>query len=448
MRKFFQRFRISLWLLGALIVLPPLSVVFWLQSFRIGLTDARAEIEATNPFAEIRAQPPLTRNDNAYTYLSQLGGMPQKANEQLRPIYMAEDDYEIPLKPEVQTQTDEVCEKYAKMLALYSVASRCSGSVAPVDEALGWTRSPDYALEAGWVRGLLGLKARTHISRGELDDALRVGISMLRVAAHLERDPQMLSYLPAVGTRRLAIELVNDAIRSGPTSPDLRREIDELLAEADTLDVFVRMIQGEAVLGMYSIWLMNRGELKVVGNNFRETDERFSPYWLCRSYNESAYLEMMSTAIRIAPGPRQGWKTLNRDLISGGTSLTAGLTPSPWLNGPMIVSLRDHADRNRASVRCLRVLLASLQDGEVPEEFSLEQLKLPPSVLVDPFDDQQLRLKFTDEGPYIYSVGNNQVDDDGKIYGDRNEDVGLGPHRRKEEKEEVDLYESMKSIFK
>ena len=57
----------------------------------------------------------------------------------------------------------------------------------------------------------------------------------------------------------------------------------------------------------------------------------------------------------------------------------------------------------------------------------LEDLSLPKAATIDPFSGEPLKLKRTDDGWIIYSVGDNGVDDGGDLaYG---KDIGLAPQR-------------------
>ena len=57
----------------------------------------------------------------------------------------------------------------------------------------------------------------------------------------------------------------------------------------------------------------------------------------------------------------------------------------------------------------------------------LNSLVLPKEAIVDPFDGQPLRIKRTEMGPIVYSVGDDLKDDGGKLDYPSPTDVGLGP---------------------
>ncbi|MNC97095.1 hypothetical protein D3C83_146420 [compost metagenome] len=59
-------------------------------------------------------------------------------------------------------------------------------------------------------------------------------------------------------------------------------------------------------------------------------------------------------------------------------------------------------------------------------------LNLPKEAKIDPYTGDPLLVKFTDDGPIIYSVGRNQKDDGGNVK-DNAEDVGVGPVEKRDE---------------
>jgi hypothetical protein len=84
-------------------------------------------------------------------------------------------------------------------------------------------------------------------------------------------------------------------------------------------------------------------------------------------------------------------------------------------------------DRLTADVRCLRIVNAMAKWKAFDSE--LDALGLPPACLIDPFDGRRLRMKRTPNGPIVYSVGANLLDDGGDF--DQAKDVGLGPSQRR-----------------
>lgn len=83
--------------------------------------------------------------------------------------------------------------------------------------------------------------------------------------------------------------------------------------------------------------------------------------------------------------------------------------------------------RTMARARCLRVINAWSQQRNF--NVDLSKLDLPEDALVDPFDGRLLRIKKTSNGPIIYSVSDDLVDDNGDI-DHYPGDQGYGPVKR------------------
>ena len=77
-------------------------------------------------------------------------------------------------------------------------------------------------------------------------------------------------------------------------------------------------------------------------------------------------------------------------------------------------------------VRAANALLAQAIGGNAGKP-SLETLELPADVKLDPFDGQPLRLKETETGWIIYSIGHDGKDDGGAT--DKYQDIVVGPFR-------------------
>jgi hypothetical protein len=97
------------------------------------------------------------------------------------------------------------------------------------------------------------------------------------------------------------------------------------------------------------------------------------------------------------------------------------------LQDPGLEGVRTAADRVRALSRSLRVLNAlQARVGTASDQIPrLDELGLPATALLDPFNDEPLHVVKRPEGWMVYSVGMNGVDDGGPL--DLGSDVGVGP---------------------
>jgi len=94
---------------------------------------------------------------------------------------------------------------------------------------------------------------------------------------------------------------------------------------------------------------------------------------------------------------------------------------------PAIEAAHVAANRNLVMVRSVRILnaLKEYQQTHDREASRLEDLDLPETATIDPFDGKPLKLKQTDKGWVIYSVYTNGTDDGGEF--EDMADVGLAP---------------------
>jgi hypothetical protein len=85
--------------------------------------------------------------------------------------------------------------------------------------------------------------------------------------------------------------------------------------------------------------------------------------------------------------------------------------------------------RVRAQVRCLLILLALLDQPDVASQqhVKVEDLNLPAQTVTDPFDGGRIKLRKMTDGWLIYSVGQDQEDNDGDISFETMRDIGIGP---------------------
>src|SRR5262249_23303403 len=99
--------------------------------------------------------------------------------------------------------------------------------------------------------------------------------------------------------------------------------------------------------------------------------------------------------------------------------------PERHITSSIIQASESFAD-SIAYCRCLRIVnaMARKWDFNAP----LESLGLPNECLIDPFDGERLRVKQTPDGPIVYSVDSNFIDDGGKINQLGTQfDIGFGP---------------------
>jgi hypothetical protein len=213
--------------------------------------------------------------------------------------------------------------------------------------------------------------------------------------------------------RGVGCDSIDMAIQSGPISDASRQLIDAELAAQDDMAGFASALKTERVFFV---------------SHFRSEWRPRTRYMPRYMLNESAGLDLFDVEIKLATKP---WYQVSGELVALHAQPTKGHFLSSTVLAQMLVpalqAARDAADRTRAKMRCIRVLVAlqaflEKQPGAVP---SLDTLSVAAEATVDPYTGQPLRLKRTDDGWLVYSVGGNLIDDGGAL--STAKDVGAGP---------------------
>ncbi|MCH5373188.1 MAG: hypothetical protein JJ992_04385, partial [Planctomycetes bacterium] len=245
--------------------------------------------------------------------------------------------------------------------------------------------------------------------KGDRDEALRTSILNLRMARHLDREPSLVAYLVSIAVRGTGITSANRVLRSGPVADSARKALDDELARHDLTKSYQQALVTERAFGLTAFNEINLGR-----------------FWPARGFWNNAviyYLDMMDGQLALASRPYYQLLQTPPKAVSKPVS--------PWtmladLVLPAIGAAREATERDRATMRCLRALNAvtrlEQQDAPVP---ALVDLGLPEEQTTDPFTGKPLLMKKLPDGWVIYSVGQNQKDDGGKV--DDQSDFGLGP---------------------
>ncbi len=223
---------------------------------------------------------------------------------------------------------------------------------------------------------------------------------MFRIARHDEREPGMTGALIAVAGRERAVHAADLALRAGPTSPQLRAELDAELARLDPPRLWRSALAADRAVGSehFREFYGPRVSREVIWRTTFATD-----YY--------AFLTRLDAAMDIIDRPfadNEAQLQALRDRRDGGV-LTVLLTSDA-------TSFLSAMCRDMALVRSLRVLNAII-DGEPadsPDASPLATLDLPAEVKIDPFDGQSLRIKKLPSGWLIYSIGPDLKDEGGR----------------------------------
>lgn len=257
---------------------------------------------------------------------------------------------------------------------------------------------------------MLRLKLDVLLAEGNVAEAVKTGLLVMRLSRLQEQEPALVNGLKAMALRGIGIDMINRALRTGPIEADLRRSLDQELASYDELDWFVRTMKSERALNLSGADdLFPHFPITWQGTLFKADTidfyEKSLPLLGKPAYQSSEQLSALQQ-------------------VSYSTPMSISLI---GLLFPGLDAAHIAANRNLVDVRCLRVFnaLQSYKQEQGEEATSLRDIDLPQPATIDPFSGEPLKMKSTDNGWGVYSVMRNGVDDGGDFH--KQLDWGVAP---------------------
>lgn len=378
----------------------------------------RAEaIERAAEYALYRNRPQVADRDNAFLVLTAISPRLKAANmsltrEEWEQIHFGRGPY----TSQQQQLASEVIAAHSEIYQALAQAASCPAFDTKMDyDHAGLTAISPIIFDVSTARSLAGwgsVKARHHFTEGELDQGVEICLQICRLASLVEHDPESSSTI--VGLRSWGLSTANAIVRSGPISVDSRRRLDACLAESDSLQAFKTsqvVWHGQLMEEFQSIRNQSfRSRANSLGGWGNDWESAFEAV-----FSLDADETMCQDAFDTVSG-----STFDVPLYQCRPTLEAVDAMLASKYGQVVSSQLSHnllhrinAEKNRARIRCFRVLLAAIENDQLPQTFTLADVNLPPEDLIDPFNGQPLRLKQTPQGMIVYSVGPDLVDDGG-----------------------------------
>ncbi len=434
-----KRFRLTV-VVSAILFLLLVGVYAWRASIRAQVARQRAAAAVDDAaFEAMQPTVAISPESNAYTYVISAEPYADAAADSLLEILDRNFNFESPLSDEAIAQIAELVPAHPEVFAFHARAAAADGYDADLDEPLRYTTLLPHVDIARKMHRLAWAKSQLHLSRGEWDQALRIALEIFKLARHIEQDAFLVCHSISCRWRRVAINLANQALRGGPTSLDLRNRWDRELAAADSLRTLAAAMRSERRIIQGIFQQYRTGPLSPppralpIGAQqhhwaIEAAEKRVVRFFI--DYDESLYLKWMAEVVRDIDASYPACMATDNqiDAVHARTKGLRNQVTTFFLTN--MKQSRDRAEGARARQRCLRILLASIENGELPRSISLQKLKLPASVTTDPFTQMPLRIKPTSDGVIVYSFGPNQTDQDGELTEDDNSDIGLGPPLR------------------
>ncbi|HLA83178.1 MAG TPA: hypothetical protein VJL29_00160 [Thermoguttaceae bacterium] len=397
------------------------AILLIVNAYFVWTTGARLERElakiraAGDPTSLADLQPdPIPPEQNAATYL-------RRAKDDLKAIdheiytaaKAAGNDWDCPA---VHKATLAAIAAYPKVLPLLEKAADCPGYASEEPLTLDGVSDSDEAIKVLLVRvqdnrevaRLLGSYwPNALLAEGKRDEAARAAITVLKLTRHFDREPAVVSFLVSVACRGVACYTLNNAMQSGPVSPDVRKELEDELAKHDMIHVFHESLITERAFGLDWFRAFPLGR-----------------WWFTRAYCNRLKIQYLAqldwflaetsgdpTTARTLTSPPRYDKTLGTMIL------------------PSLEAARNMVNNMASKINAIRVLNA-LQRRADPEKLpaaDLSDLGLPKEATLDLFTGKPLIVKKVPGGWLIYSVGMNLKDDGGKVYDDDYQDTGFAP---------------------
>jgi hypothetical protein len=430
------------WMQLAIGLLSVVVILAAADGFMIWRTDARlsakiAEIRAAGDPASIAdlAPQPIPADQNAAAYLEKVAPrLDQFAGEHGRffntPIgkaFEAADDRGEPPTGEQIAAIRAIVEKYPDIQTALAAAAACDQYASLADFTLNQQAFLQELLDKRIGRARTAARFndwRTLLlmADGKPNEAVEVGLQSLKLARLHDAEPLLVNQLVGVALRAIASRDLYDALTSGSVTPQLHDAIDQELVRHDDPQRLAKTLKSERA---YGIALTASLAETPLCPNCNPWLEKVFGWPMKRFYlNAVDYYDVELAAVA------RPWYETRKMASHGDSQATTGYGVLADLLLPALQASYDAEGRNVVTLRALRIFnaLARYRDEHGREASGLQDLSLPKEATIDPFSGEPLKVKRTDEGWVIYSVGTNGIDDGGDFKDQK--DVGLAPRRR------------------
>lgn len=433
MKRFLKAFRFAAILFGGLIAagLIYYAVSNWRASVRLENTIARLRAAGDPVSLADLARPPIPPEENAFTFLKRAEADIKAIDNEVSAAETAEFEAHRQREKEAGLTTPETANDDAYFSPAVRAAMRAALAAYPkaVPLLLQASRCPDFdsQLDVNTDPGnytadiidvvapmraavrVLHYQAQVDLADGRADDALQSALAIMRLSRLYDHEPTLVVGMVSIACFNVGVRVANDALRLGPLSNANQKALDDELAQQLPIEAAKHTLKTE------------------------------------RAFNLEHYRDFLGHGLGWPPSMKNDACTsvelvdaLLETLRQGNASSVTDPKVREILarSGPMTALLESAFQgylyavrRNVATLRSLRILAALSRTKFSPETSvpKLDELGLPASELLDPFNGEPLRLKKLPEGWLIYSVGVNLKDDGGDVA--EVIDVGLAPSR-------------------
>lgn len=373
---------------------------------------------------------------NAATYLRRAKSDAEALAKELDPIWKSLHERTTDIedeKVEVFPNEDELLTieaafaAYPNVIPLLQQATNCPGYFVDYSEKLSQNHVTDHE---GHMELLMNDVQETRMfariftdnrfyllmEKEQYDEVIRDHIALLKLNRLLEKEPSLMNFLVRCALRCIAIDRLNQVLQSKPVSHAVRQELEEELAKTNIRHDYLETLKTERAF--------------------------------CFEYLEES-CGSMSWYARVF----WNWQIIGAcDLGTWAIDRATAMLPENDPNGlalqtdekpkfcgmyyqlllPALQATEAAANRTETQIRLARVLnaLGRREDPNKMPAADLSDLGLPETATIDPFSGKPFIVKKVDGGWLVYSVGENRIDDGGKLGGKEQLDIGLQPVSR------------------
>lgn len=342
--------------------------------------------------------------DNAATHLKPVMDSARKLEVLLGPILNGGGfDWADGLPAEDLASLEAELSKHPEVFAAIDAASQCRHISWDWDFAVDPAQFEmnDAISDTRAIARVSRFRAMYLAAKGKPDEAAAACLAQLKLCRAQDDLPTLLGSLVNNACRWETLTSLNGLLQLTELSEATHEAIEAEVAKHDTPENYVHALKTERAFGLD---MMNE-HMGLIGKVTGATD---------------GYLDLMNQQIELAELEYHKATKIPPIQVSGLAAMMA----------PAANTGREAMSRNRASVRCLRLIneikrRENVMQEKIPATIQANDLGLPPEAIVDVYNGKQCQIKLTDKGWIVYMVGVDQKDDNG-LLGDES-DIGMGP---------------------
>ena len=259
------------------------------------------------------------------------------------------------------------------------------------------------------------------VGDGRADEAVQLGIQLLKVARLYNGEPLLINYLVGVAIRGIANNAIYEAVSAGNVSTETLTVLDRELTLLDDSEELAHVLKTEQA---FSISVASESGVFPQADEINPTILKLVGWPV-----KSMFVDSLGVFDDQFALPGDEWFEIRDSFNPDGTWDGSKHGILGELLAPGLGAVYVAHSRNLANIRATRIASAlaryRLEHGR--EASGLDELALPKEVTRDPFTGKPLKLKHTADGWIIYSVAQNGIDDGGDFNDQK--DHGLAPRK-------------------